>query len=97
MTQYSVGGIEITLEEAMPAGGYRCGTGRRFEVRNCEWSAEFLVHSGYRGPLEPMTEVWTHFCEGNHDKYCGDLPRIEPLIHALMGAPGSTVIVHQSA
>jgi len=94
MRQYSVAGIEISLQEEAPAGGYRLGTARRFAMRNCEWSAELFVHDGWRAPLEPTSEVSPAFTAGNHDKFRGDLARIQPLLRALLAPPGGTVVLH---
>lgn len=94
MTQYSIGGIDITLEELCPEGGHCWGGERCYGVRNCEWAAEIVVRTGYRGPLQPVNEFLPRFCAGNRDKFDGDLPRIGPLLCAAIAAPGVTVIVH---
>lgn len=96
MTQYSIGGIDVTLEELLPEGGHAWGGERRYGMRNCEWVAELVVHSGFRGPLDPVEELLPRFRGGNLAKFEGDLPRIAPLLPAAIAAPGVSVIVRES-
>jgi len=93
MTQYSIGGIDVTLEQLLPEGGHAWGGERRYGMRNCEWVAEVVVHSGFRGPLDPVDVLLPRFRAGNLAKFEGDLPRIAPLLRAAIAAPGASVIV----
>ena len=94
MTQYSIGGIDITLDELLPEGGHCWGGERHYGVHNCEWAAHVVVRSGYRGPLLPVDEFLPRFCAGNREKFDGDLPRIGPLLCAAIAAPGAAVVIH---
>jgi len=95
MTQYSIGGIDITLQELRPEGGHCWGGERLYGVHNCEWAAQIVVRSGYRGPLVPVDELLPRFCAGNRDKFDGDLQRIGPLLRAAIAAPGATMILRE--
>ena len=97
MTQYSIGGIDITLQELRPEGGHSWGGERLYGVNNCEWAAPIVVRSGWRGPLVPVDEFLLRFSAGNREKFEGDLPRIGPLLCAAIAAPGATVVFHQPA
>jgi hypothetical protein len=95
MTQYSIGGIDITLQELCPEGGHSWGGERLYGMHNCEWAAQIVVRSGYRGPLVPIDELLPRFCAGNRDKFDGDLQRIGPLLRAAIAAPGATMILRE--
>ena len=95
MTQYSIGGIDITLDELLPEGGHCWGCERHYGVHNCEWTAHLVVRSGYRGPLVPVDEFLPRFSAGNREKFDGDLPRIGPLLCAAIAAPGATMILRE--
>ena len=95
MTYYSIGGIDITLEELATEGGRCWGGERLYGVHNCEWSAELMVRSGYRGPLQALLELRPRFRAGNREKFAADLPRIGPLLCAALAAQGASVIVHR--
>jgi len=95
MTQYSIGGIDITLQELRPEGGHCWGGERLYGVHNCEWAAQIVVRSGYHGPLVPVDELLPRFCAGNRDKFDGDLQRIGPLLRAAIAAPGATMILRE--
>jgi hypothetical protein len=95
MTQYSIGGIDITLQELRPEGGHYWGGERLYGVHNCEWAAQIVVRSGYHGPLVPVDELLPRFCAGNRDKFDGDLQRIGPLLRAAIAAPGATMILRE--
>jgi len=95
MTQYSIGGIDITLQELCPEGGHSWGGERLYGMHNCEWAAQIVVRSGYHGPLVPVDELLPRFCAGNRDKFDGDLQRIGPLLRAAIAAPGATMILRE--
>ena len=95
MTQYSIGGIDITLQELRPEGGHCWGGERLYGVHNCEWAAQIVVRSGYHGPLVPVDELLPRFCAGNRDKFDGDLQRIGPLLRGAIAAPGATMILRE--
>jgi hypothetical protein len=94
MDYYSVGCIDIILEELHPQGGHSWGGERHYDLRNCEWSAHILLRNGYRSAFEPVADVLPRFCDGNRDKFYSDLPRIGPLLSIALAEPGTTVILH---
>ena len=95
MTQYSIGGIDITLHELLPEGGHCWGGEQHYGVHNCQWAAHLVVRSGYRGPLLPVYEFLPSFSAGNREKFDGGrccarrLPRPAPASSSTrLKAPG---------
>ena len=88
MDLYSIGGIDITLEQLPQQGGYREGEPFTWRISNCAWSGELNLRRQWELPHCSVLEVMPRFCLGNREKFESDLGIIQPLIRFAFTAPG---------
>ena len=94
MDFYSIGGIDITLEQLPQLGGYREGELGNCRISNCEWSADLDLRQHWEMPHCSLLEVTPRFRHGNREKFESDLCVIQPLIRLALAPSGTRLRMH---
>lgn len=88
MSHFSIAGIDLSVVPVPYPGGVRGNEPARFEVSNCEWTAEVEARSGVPG-------IVARFRRGNQPKYEQDLRQVWPFLVLAFAEPDScTRVLH---